>query len=218
MQLINTAVYDKESQAKIKAIEESLKLKTEKKTEREEARVMKHAQGVGSHQPTTGMSQASGGGPRSTSYQIVLYDIPFQVVKGGSKLIRVSGETYCPLYYHSSGASLPLLDDPSTAAATPKRVKVGGVVFVRSKKGNLHRLGAVASKRFVINRQVTPDSLANSYFWMEGGTSRSRRRMNFARGSPRRVPGSLPPPLPAAHCGTVSNELLIAFWKMRLIT
>ena len=162
MQLINTAVYDKESQAKIKAIEESLKMRTQKKTEREEAQVMRHAQGVGSHQPTAGVSQAPGGQPRPTSYQILLHDIPFQVVKGGSKLIRVSGEIYCRPHYDSSGASLPLLDDPSTAAATPKRVKVGGVVFVRSKKGNLHRLGAVASKRFVVTRQTKPIVLANN--------------------------------------------------------
>lgn len=42
-------------------------------------------------------------------------------------------------------------DDPKNANATPKKVVVGGVTFVRSKKGNLHRLGAVVAKRCVLN-------------------------------------------------------------------
>lgn len=153
MQLINPAVYDKDTQARVKAIEESLRLKAQRKTEREEAKVIRHAEGVGSRQPAASTSQAPSSGPRSISYQIVLHDIPFQVVKGGSKLIRVSSEIQSPPFLNSFlGACLPLLDDPSTAGTTPKRVKVGGVDFVRSKKGNLHRLGAVVSKRFVINR------------------------------------------------------------------
>lgn len=47
-----------------------------------------------------------------------------------------------------SRAGLPFLDDPTMANATPKRTKVGGVTFVRSKNGNLHRLGAVVSKKY----------------------------------------------------------------------
>lgn len=42
--------------------------------------------------------------------------------------------------------------------ATPKKVNVGGVSFVRSKNGNLHRLGAVVSKKCVpfCNNLMTP--------------------------------------------------------------
>ena len=158
MQLINPAIYDRDTQARVKAIEESLKLKAQRKTEREEAKVIRHAQGAGSRLPAPGPApQAPGNGSRNASYQIILHDIPFQVVKGGSKLIRMSSESCPRLYPPISGASLPLLDDPSTAGTTPKRVKVGGVEFVRSKKGNLHRLGAVVSKRFVFHPSYAKD-------------------------------------------------------------
>ena len=43
MQLINSAIYDKESQARIKAMEETRKLKEQKRTEREQARVLRYA-------------------------------------------------------------------------------------------------------------------------------------------------------------------------------
>jgi len=49
--------------------------------------------------------------------------------------------------YNELRTDLPVIDDPSTASVTPKKVNVGGVNFVRSKKGNLHRLGAVVSKK-----------------------------------------------------------------------
>ncbi|KAK2758738.1 hypothetical protein FQN54_003428 [Arachnomyces sp. PD_36] len=182
MQLINPIVYDKESQARVKAIEESLRMKAQKKTEREEAQVIRHAQGVGSRQPTVSASQApGGGGPRSTSYQLIVDDIPFQVVKGGSKLIRVSSETSHLPRHLFPGASLPLLDDPTTAGTTPKRVKVGGVDFVRSKKGNLHRVGAVASKRFVANQQVILVATANRYLLGERRTGKVKKKNELCK-------------------------------------
>ncbi|KAJ5899966.1 hypothetical protein N7495_004710 [Penicillium taxi] len=58
------------------------------------------------------------------SQQILINDVPFTVTQGGSKLLRTS----------------------SDANKTPKSVNVAGVTFVRSKKGNLHRLGAVKNK------------------------------------------------------------------------
>ncbi|EEP77840.1 conserved hypothetical protein [Uncinocarpus reesii 1704] len=125
MQLINTAIYDQEAQARAKAIEETRKLKLQKKAEREREKVLRFAQhiGVPASAPDPGII-----GARPDSYKVVIQDIPFQVVKGGSKLVRLS-------------------NDPTTANATPKRVSVGGVAFVRSKNGNLHRLGAVVSKK-----------------------------------------------------------------------
>ncbi|KAJ9303139.1 hypothetical protein DTO271G3_513 [Paecilomyces variotii] len=128
MQLINSAIYDKEAQARTKAIEQSRKLKAEKRTKVEEAKVLNYAQGVGRQYPSAVPSHAPATAPRSTVYQILVNDIPFQVARGGSKLIRLS-------------------NDPASANSTPKRVTVGGVPFIRSKNGNLHRLGAVASKK-----------------------------------------------------------------------
>ncbi|KAL1976528.1 hypothetical protein VTN31DRAFT_2810 [Thermomyces dupontii] len=124
MQLINSAVYDREAQARAKAMAETQKRKAEKRAKMEEAKVMRYAQGFGQAHPGT----ATAATQRPMTYQIFVNGIPFQVANGGSKLIRLS-------------------NDPNTVSMTPKRVSVGGVTFVRSKKGNLHRLGAVTSKR-----------------------------------------------------------------------
>ncbi|KAL1965805.1 hypothetical protein VTN77DRAFT_5126 [Rasamsonia byssochlamydoides] len=124
IQLINSAIYNKEAQARAKAIAETQRLKAERRAKAEEAKVMRYVHGNGRQLP----AQAAVTAQRQTPYQILVNDIPFQVARGGSKLIRIS-------------------NDPTTANATPKRVTVGGVTFVRSKTGNLHRLGAVVSKR-----------------------------------------------------------------------
>ncbi|OOF96399.1 hypothetical protein ASPCADRAFT_206596 [Aspergillus carbonarius ITEM 5010] len=128
MQLINTSIYDKEAQARTKAIEESRQAKAHKRAQIEQARVLNYAQGVGRTYSAGFAAQVSTAAEPSAEFQVFVNDIPFRVSRGGSKLIRVS-------------------DDPNTANATPKRVTVAGVAFVRSKNGNLHRLGAVTSKR-----------------------------------------------------------------------
>ncbi|KAE8548362.1 hypothetical protein EYB25_008740 [Talaromyces marneffei] len=128
MQLINSSIYDKEVQARTKAIAETEKSKREKRAKAEEAKVMRYAQGVRNVHATPVAGPSGVATQPSTSYQIFIHDTPFQVVRGGSKLIRQS-------------------KDPKNANATPKKVVVGGVTFVRSKKGNLHRLGAVVAKR-----------------------------------------------------------------------
>ncbi|RAL09786.1 CCCH zinc finger protein [Aspergillus homomorphus CBS 101889] len=142
MQLINSAIYDKEAQSRAKAMEESRKAKSQKKAQIEQARVLRYAQGHGRmYQPTPGFAApppsvattaVAAGDPAAAAaaaeYQVLVNEVPFRVARGGSKLIRVS-------------------DDPNTANNTPKRVTIAGVVFVRSKNGNLHRLGAVTSKR-----------------------------------------------------------------------
>lgn len=121
MQLINSAVYDKETQARAKAMEETRKAKALRRAEREQTKVLRYAQGTAAVGPTPASAQ-------SAAHQILVNDVPFKIARGGSKLIRVS-------------------NDPNTANTTPKRVTVAGVAFVRSKNGNLHRLGAVTSKR-----------------------------------------------------------------------
>lgn len=143
MQLINTSIFDQESQARTKAMEESRKLKAEKRAGREQAKVMRHAQFVGS----SGVGRENV--PPATSQQIVVHGIPFQVAKGGSKLIRLTSEI-CSDAKMEGRNDLRSIGDPSAANATPKKVSVGGVSFVRSKKGNLHRLGAVVSKKCVL--------------------------------------------------------------------
>lgn len=158
IQLINSAVYDKEMQARAKAIEESRRLKAERRARIEEAKVLRYAQGAG-RQYQGVPAHAPAAAQRPTAYQIMVNDIPFQVARGGSKLIRLSSAASVP-DKSNPRAGLPVLDDPNTAKATPKRVTVGGVTFVRSKSGNLHRLGAVASKRWVIMNHDGSDRVA----------------------------------------------------------
>lgn len=149
MQLINSAIYDQEAQARTKAIEESRKLKAERRALREQAKVMSYAQGSGRKYPVAvpASNPSAANAPGApTAFQILVNDIPFRVARGGSKLIRLSGALNLSRDY-MFGTGLPSVDDPSTANNTPKRVSVGGVPFVRSKNGNLHRLGAVVSKR-----------------------------------------------------------------------
>ncbi|EED13390.1 CCCH zinc finger protein [Talaromyces stipitatus ATCC 10500] len=127
MQLINSSIYDKEAQARTKAIAETEKTKRERRAKAEEAKVMRYAQGV-RNAHVASVPGPNGVATQPSFYQIYIHDAPFQVVRGGSKLIRQN-------------------NDPKNANATPKKVVVGGVTFVRSKKGNLHRLGAVVAKR-----------------------------------------------------------------------
>ncbi|PYH97827.1 hypothetical protein BO71DRAFT_416741 [Aspergillus ellipticus CBS 707.79] len=143
MQLINTSIYDQETQARTKAMEESRKAKSQKKAHVEQARVLNYARGFGRAYPAA--FTAPQVAEPSAEYQVLVNDIPFRVSRGGSKLIRVSGA--CAGDFLVKRAGLPVLDDPNTANNTPKRVTVAGVTFVRSKNGNLHRLGAVTSKR-----------------------------------------------------------------------
>lgn len=151
MQLINSAVYDKESQTRAKAMEESRKAKAQKKAQIEQAKVLSYAKGVGRQYPpatAVGPQAAGTAQPSSTAgYQMFFNDIPFRIARGGSKLIRVSSATPS-IAALTPRTGLPEVDDPNTANNTPKRVTVAGVTFVRSKNGNLHRLGAVTSKRW----------------------------------------------------------------------
>ncbi|RAH65575.1 CCCH zinc finger protein [Aspergillus aculeatinus CBS 121060] len=160
MQLINSAIYDKEAQSRAKAMEASRKAKSQKKAQIEQARVLRYAQGHGRMYQPSGFGAPPQVATTATAvaavepgaeYQVLVNEVPFRVARGGSKLIRVSGACF---YFRIFGCSplctragLPMVDDPNTANNTPKRVTIAGVVFVRSKNGNLHRLGAVTSKR-----------------------------------------------------------------------
>lgn len=150
MQLINSAVYDKEAQTRAKAMEDTRKAKAHKKTQVEQAKVLSYAQGVGRQFPPPTVAAAPAAAAHPAGYQLFFNDIPFRIARGGSKLIRMSSATPDdPDIMCYSRTGLPgAPGDPNTANNTPKRVSVAGVTFVRSKNGNLHRLGAVTSKRW----------------------------------------------------------------------
>ncbi|KAJ5328832.1 CCCH zinc finger protein [Penicillium brevicompactum] len=146
MQLINSSVYEKETLARSKAMEETRKIREQRKAEREQAKVLRYAQGPG------GVATVSTPAHPTAGHEIMVNDVAFRVARGGSKLMRISS-AYLPFALSSHRISLPFVDDPNTANNTPKRVTIAGVPFVRSKNGNLHRLGAVASKKHVTTKK-----------------------------------------------------------------
>ena len=188
MQLINSAIYDKDAQARAKAMEESRKAKAQKRTQVEQAKVLSYAKGVGGQYPPPAAA-TSRATAQPAGYQVFFNDIPFRIGRGGSKLIRVSSAHslffFCYRKIEAWGISLPgVLDDPNTANNTPKRVSIAGVTFVRSKNGNLHRLGAVTSKRWLFLSSRAQNQRLTIYT----GNRQLSRRMNFARDLLRRVP------------------------------
>ena len=144
MQLINPAIYDQETQARAKAMEQSRRAKMQKRTEVEQAKVLEYARGPA--RVPAQAATATGAGAGQAGYQVFVNDVPFRIGRGGSKLIRVSSTFFYRFVVGGCWAVAGLLtmtDDPNT---TPKRVSVAGVTFVRSKNGNLHRLGAVTKR------------------------------------------------------------------------
>lgn len=82
LQLINPAIYEKQSLQRAKAIEETRKLKLKQRDERERLRFNKHLQRTVDSSELTSPS----------NYELAVQGIRFRVVKNGSKLLRVSGK------------------------------------------------------------------------------------------------------------------------------
>lgn len=85
LQLINSSVYEKESQARAKAMAESSQQKTRMKDEREKAKLSAFLRtppaGVAAAKPSNG----------SGSYELTVEGIRFLVAKDGSKLVKAPG-------------------------------------------------------------------------------------------------------------------------------
>lgn len=150
LQLINSAVYEKQSQQRTKAIEATRKLKLRQRDERERLKLSKHLhrledlKGVPATNSSTSVS----------THEISVHGIRFRVVNHGSKLVKVSGKSFVTEF---SATELPSVsfnrsnlktsgDENSTT--TPKTANIGGVMFYRSKSGNLYRSGIVKAHRY----------------------------------------------------------------------
>jgi hypothetical protein len=81
---------------------------------------------------------------------ITIDDIPFQVTDGGSKLLRRTG-MLIPLRLDTRDAQI-LVETPASASPTPTEAIVSGVIFRRSKNGNLLRAG-VTHQGFVFDKR-----------------------------------------------------------------
>lgn len=134
LQLINSSIYEKDSQTRSKAIEQTRKLKLKQRDEREKTKLHNHIQRIGS---------AITGESASSSYETEIQGIKFRVTKDGSKLAKIPGEKIKWHFQAIIGRSSSYTGDLNAAKSTPKTAMVGGVRFYRTKNGNMYRSGIV---------------------------------------------------------------------------
>ncbi|POS75054.1 CCCH zinc finger protein [Diaporthe helianthi] len=122
LQLINSSVFQEQSEARARAMQQTRVQKQQEKEHHERAKLMKHLQHIA--KPST----ASVNPTSPTSYEILVEGVRFRVANNGSKLVKLAG-------------------DPNDPKATPKMALVGGVKFHRSKSGNMYRQAIVKAHR-----------------------------------------------------------------------
>jgi len=143
LQLISSSVYEKDAQARSKAIEETRRRKRQQRDSQERSKLFNHFSHV-----ANGGGAGAANGTAASRYEVVLDGVRFYVTKNGSKLVKVPGwSTRPPSVPERSTHSRQ--DDLNPAGATPKTAVVGGVKFYRSKNGNLYRHGIVKAQRYV---------------------------------------------------------------------
>lgn len=123
LQLINPAVYEKQSQTRVKAMEETRKLKLMQKNEKERRKLAKYFQ------------HATSSPNNQTSHKLTIQGVEFHVSKDGSKLVRAPG-------------------DANAAKATPKTALISGVLFHRSKSGNMYRATVIKAQGKNASRKI----------------------------------------------------------------
>ncbi|PMD56548.1 uncharacterized protein K444DRAFT_567251 [Hyaloscypha bicolor E] len=146
LQLINTSIFEKDSQKRAKAIEQTRQQKLKQRDEREKARIVQHLQRGNYNGPST---RATG---TTANNELDVNGIRFRVVQGGSKLVKVPGEEGTQNASDTVGLggsimSLQYPGDLNAAKSTPKSALVGGVRFYRSKSGNMYRSGIIKAYR-----------------------------------------------------------------------
>ncbi|KAI9809048.1 MAG: hypothetical protein M1825_002337 [Sarcosagium campestre] len=126
-QLINASVYEKEISLRAHDLEESRKLKARRRDEREKSQISRHLKRLAT-QSRDSMTPTSIAAAPAKDFEININGHSFKVTAGGSRLVKVT-------------------DGTKPAHATPKKAIVGGITFVRSKNGNLYRLGMVKARK-----------------------------------------------------------------------
>ncbi len=147
LQLINTSIFEKDSQKRAKAIEQTRQQKLKQRDERETAKLMRYLQ------RGNNINGTSMGATGVTNNNILdVNGIRFRVTHGGSKLVKVPGEDWPPdaskPFQLGPVMSLRCKGDLNAAKYTQKSALVGGVRFYRSKNGNMYRSGIVKAYRY----------------------------------------------------------------------
>ncbi|PHH88790.1 hypothetical protein CDD83_7053 [Cordyceps sp. RAO-2017] len=130
-QLINADIYEKESQNRSKAIEESRQRKLKHQKFREKTRLNDFLK----RQAAASVAQTDSAVGEGRN-EIMINGMRFRVMDGGKKLVKV-------------------IDDLQSPPSTPKSVTVAGITFHRTKSGNLvanrvvqdHRRSGVVKKK-----------------------------------------------------------------------
>lgn len=142
LQLINSSIYEKQSQQRLKAMDDSRRQRLKQRDDREKAKFNKHLSRSGYG------SVISNSTNTNHNHEIIVQGISFRVTKGGSKLVKVPGEDPIPNTdkQHKGNRTAKGLrgtGDLNSAKATPKVATVGGVKFYRTKNGNMYRSGII---------------------------------------------------------------------------
>ncbi|KAI1324035.1 hypothetical protein F5Y16DRAFT_325506 [Xylariaceae sp. FL0255] len=127
MQLINRNIYERETQQRAQAIEQTLKQKEAAQDHREKAHLAKSLQQAGVRATTAVGSVTNPSNPASR-YEVDVEGVRFHVTKQGSKLVKAP-------------------DDLNPPSATPKVADIFGVKFHRTKNGNLVRQKIVQAQQ-----------------------------------------------------------------------
>ncbi|KAL8905705.1 MAG: hypothetical protein Q9207_002461 [Kuettlingeria erythrocarpa] len=125
-QLINASILDKVTQQRKHAMEETQQRKVLVDDQMEQKRMSQYIEGLDASSGNPG-GQPTRTPPGTTHHQIEVDGLYFQILKNGSKLARIYGAN-------------------DTSLRTPKRLTIHGVVFIRSKHGNLYRSGMVRAR------------------------------------------------------------------------
>ncbi|KAG5664032.1 hypothetical protein KAF25_006617 [Fusarium avenaceum] len=126
-QLINVNVYEKDTQNRAKAIEETRQRKLNGHRYREKAKFNEFLK----HQTAASSAQTNPAGRN----ELTIEGVQFRVMDGGKKLVKIPGA--CKLEGSVTACALPVADAPNSSSRTPKTAIVAGVKFYRTKTGNL---------------------------------------------------------------------------------
>ncbi len=102
MQLINSSIFDKETQLRSKAMDETRRQKALQRDQRERNKIEKHLRTLNA--PRYQASSTNLSGAASTAHQIVINGLFFQVMDGGSKLLRIRSKGFVTFFSTSLAA------------------------------------------------------------------------------------------------------------------
>jgi hypothetical protein len=91
LQLISPAIFEKQSQQRTKAMEETRKLKLKQRDDLERLKLNKHLQRIGN--APSNIAKGIPSLATQPQYEILVHGVRFRVMNNGSKLTKVSGKT-----------------------------------------------------------------------------------------------------------------------------